>query len=70
MKCLTNHSSGVTPEEMRNAKRGENLTERVAFRATPHEYVQWRAAADAAELTFSAWAAEVLNEAVDDSEES
>ena len=63
--CLTNVPVIPTPEDMKNSKRGEVLTARVAFRATESELAAWKAAADAADMTFSGWAAEILNEAVE-----
>ena len=67
--CLTNVPEIATPEDMKNSKRGEVLTARVAFRATDDELAAWKAAADAADLTFSGWAAEKLNLAVENTAE-
>jgi len=67
--CLTKVPEFTTPEDMKNSKRGEVLTARVAFRATEDELAAWKAAADAADQTFSGWAAEVLNGAVEPQKE-
>lgn len=62
--CLTKVPEFTTPVDMKNSKREEVLRARVAFRVSDAELAKWKAAADAADLTFSGWAAEILNKAV------